>query len=300
MAVGHRLPGGQPLHGAHLAPPPEGGAETEVRPHAGRGSIPYISATLAAEAGLVMGYLSGRARPVRHTGSSAPTRTRGCCSSARTWQAVDKLDVDAEAFVRWVARTRSLRAASSRACRGCASTWRAMLKGYLATLEGEDRSGRRAELPRCPTPGAGRGGPQGRYRLSSSAPDQRAMIDRSVAMAVIEGYAEHVMDGVGTGGLPSLPRLRAAMDKRRATASPIAKLLQRLLGLDMKLRQYQQGKRFCDAVVGGRGTRRAQPRGDRPDAMPSLAEIDDPEGWRKRTGFWRPLHYVVGSGEHAL
>ena len=31
-------------------------------------------------------------------------------------------------------------------------------------------------------------------------------------MAVLEGHAEHVMDAVGAPLLPSLPRLRAALD----------------------------------------------------------------------------------------
>ena len=41
------------------------------------------------------------------------------------------------------------------------------------------------------------------------------------------------------------------MDARRRSRSAPERLIERLLGLDMKMRQYEQGKVFCDA--GGRG-----------------------------------------------
>ena len=69
-------------------------------------------------------------------------------------------------------------------------------------------------------------------------PSERALIDRlQTVMAVIEGHAEHVMDAVGVELLPSLPKLRAAMQERRRSGSPLARLLSRLLGIELKLRQ---------------------------------------------------------------
>ena len=72
-------------------------------------------------------------------------------------------------------------------------------------------------------------------------------------MALVEGHAEHVMDAAGAPLVPSLTRLRAALDRRRTERTPLAALLERLLGLDMKLRQYTDGKRFCDEVVAREG-----------------------------------------------
>ena len=73
-------------------------------------------------------------------------------------------------------------------------------------------------------------------------------------MAVIEGHAEHVMDAVAPELLPSLPRLRAALDRRRRSQSGRSRLLAKLLGLEMKMRQYEQGKTFCDEIVRRAGT----------------------------------------------
>jgi coenzyme F420 biosynthesis associated uncharacterized protein len=116
-------------------------------------------------------------------------------------------------------------------------------------------------------------------------PRERATLDRMQAtMAVIEGHAEHVMDAVGAPLLPSLPKLRAALDARRRSQSAPARLLQRLLGLEMKLRQYDMGKRFCDAVVREGGVAALNRVWRSPDTLPTLAEIDDPSSWLRRTG----------------
>ncbi len=90
---------------------------------------------------------------------------------------------------------------------------------------------------------------------------ERATLDQVQAvMAVIEGHAEHVMDAVAPDLLPSLPKLREALDRRRHSQSGLSRLLARLLGLEMKLRQYERGKYFCDAIVDAAGTRGATSR----------------------------------------
>ncbi len=119
--------------------------------------------------------------------------------------------------------------------------------------------------------------------VSSKA--ERETLDRVQAvMAVIEGHAEHVMDAVAPDLLPSLPRLRAALDRRRRSQSGLSRLLARLLGLDLKLRQYEQGKYFCDAVVRERGPDALHHVFSSPEALPTLAEIEDPPAWLARTG----------------
>jgi coenzyme F420 biosynthesis associated uncharacterized protein len=113
---------------------------------------------------------------------------------------------------------------------------------------------------------------------------QRETIDRVQAtMAVIEGHAEHVMDAVGAQVIPSLPRLRAAMERRRAAPSAPARLLQRLLGFDVKLRQYRLGKHFCDSVVEAEGIAGLNRVWTGPGVIPTLAELDDPALWLDRT-----------------
>jgi coenzyme F420 biosynthesis associated uncharacterized protein len=112
---------------------------------------------------------------------------------------------------------------------------------------------------------------------------EREMLDRVQAvMAVIEGHAEHVMDAVAPDLLPSLPKLRSALDQRRKSQTGLSRLVARLLGLELKLRQYEQGKAFCDAVVRERGPAALHHLWSSPEALPTLAEIQDPPAWLAR------------------
>ena len=114
---------------------------------------------------------------------------------------------------------------------------------------------------------------------------ERETLDRVQAvMAVIEGHAEHVMDAVAPDLLPSLPKLRAALDRRRKSQSGLSRLVGRLLGMDLKLRQYERGKFFCDAVVKAHGIEALHRVFSSPEALPTLAELDAPEQWMARTG----------------
>jgi coenzyme F420 biosynthesis associated uncharacterized protein len=112
---------------------------------------------------------------------------------------------------------------------------------------------------------------------------ERATIDRVQAtMAVIEGHAEHVMDAVAPELLPSLPKLRAALDRRRHSQSGRARLLGKLLGLEMKMRQYDQGKVFCDEIVRRAGTDALVAVFSAPESLPTIDELTDPVAWLLR------------------
>jgi coenzyme F420 biosynthesis associated uncharacterized protein len=113
---------------------------------------------------------------------------------------------------------------------------------------------------------------------------ERETLDRVQAvMAVIEGHAEHVMDAVAPDLVPSLPRLRAGIDRRRRSQSGLNRIVARLLGMDLKLRQYEQGKQFCDAVVREAGVGALHHVFSSPEALPTLDELSNARAWLERT-----------------
>lgn len=103
-------------------------------------------------------------------------------------------------------------------------------------------------------------------------------------MGVVEGHAEHVMDVVGAQALPALGELRAALDQRRRERPPLLALLEKLIGLEAKMRQYEDGKRFCDAVVAAAGPAALHEVFAAPEQLPSPAELQDPDAWMRRAG----------------
>jgi uncharacterized protein (DUF2342 family) len=165
--------------------------------------------------------------------------------------------------------------------------------GGLGSKNGQD--GWRGWLPR---PGAG-GGPgfdpkavrelleraRGGELLRMTIGDERwQLVERMQAtMSLIEGHAEHTMDAVGAEVLPSLPRLRAALNRRRETRGLPWRVLERLLGLELKMKQYEVGKRFCDAVVQAEGPRALTRVWEGPEMLPSTAELETPRLWLDRT-----------------
>jgi coenzyme F420 biosynthesis associated uncharacterized protein len=118
--------------------------------------------------------------------------------------------------------------------------------------------------------------------IVTTTPERETLDSVQAVMAVIEGHAEHVMDAVAPDLLPSLPKLRQALDRRRRSQSGLSRLVARLLGLELKLRQYEQGKFFCDAIVRERGPEALRHLWSSPDTLPTLAELRDPHAWLDR------------------
>jgi len=115
--------------------------------------------------------------------------------------------------------------------------------------------------------------------------DRWRLVERmQAAMSLIEGHAEHTMDALGAEVLPTLPRLREAMNRRRESRGLPWRVLERLLGLELKLRQYEVGRRFCDAVVREGGPPALARAWAGPEALPSIAELQAPAEWLARTG----------------
>lgn len=117
-------------------------------------------------------------------------------------------------------------------------------------------------------------------------PEQRVVLDRVTAfMSLLEGHAEHVMDGVGPSVVPSVRHIRAQFQKRRKeTGGVLDRALRRLLGLDLKALQYAEGKAFVDACVREVGMERFNRVWESPETLPTRTEIRDPQAWVRRVG----------------
>ena len=115
------------------------------------------------------------------------------------------------------------------------------------------------------------------------SPEQRVILDRLQAlMSLLEGHGDHVMDHVGPAVVPTAHDIRARFDERRRDGSPVDRFFRRLFGLDLKLRQYEEGARFVSAVVDAEGMSRFNAVWASPETLPTLPEIRDPEAWMRR------------------
>ena len=115
------------------------------------------------------------------------------------------------------------------------------------------------------------------------SPEQREILDRVTGvMSLLEGHADVVMDGVGPQVIPTVEQIRRKFDRRRQGVGVLDRLLRRLLGLDAKMAQYRDGARFVRAVVDKVGMADFNAVWERPDHLPTKAEIADPDAWVAR------------------
>ena len=115
------------------------------------------------------------------------------------------------------------------------------------------------------------------------SPAERELLPRLEALvAVIVGYVDHLMDEIGQGLIGSYGMVTEAMRRRRVTADPSDRFVERLLGLELTQAQYERGSAFIEGVV-ERAGREALDRLWRSDReLPTPAEVDAPGLWLAR------------------
>ena len=115
------------------------------------------------------------------------------------------------------------------------------------------------------------------------SPEQREILDRVTGvMSLLEGHADVVMDGVGPSVIPSVADIRRKFNRRRKGVGTLDRLLRRLLGLDAKMAQYRDGAKFVRGVVDKTGMAEFNAVWERPENLPTKAEIADPSAWVTR------------------
>jgi coenzyme F420 biosynthesis associated uncharacterized protein len=115
--------------------------------------------------------------------------------------------------------------------------------------------------------------------------DQKAILNQMQAlMAVVEGHGNFVMDSVGAKVIPSFERMRQLFEGRRSQTTAIQRAINHVIGLEMKLRQYELGQRFCNEVVQRGGLGALSHLWEAPENLPTLDELRAPESWLRRIG----------------
>lgn len=113
-------------------------------------------------------------------------------------------------------------------------------------------------------------------------PQQGIAREIETLMAVLEGHVEWVMDQVGPGYLPELSRTREGLNRRRAERSSVERLLEGLLGIDLKPAQYRAGERFVKAVAAAGQLPKLW---ESAASLPTPEELGEPTKWLSRVAF---------------
>ena len=131
--------------------------------------------------------------------------------------------------------------------------------------------------------GAVRGGEGESLIEAFQTPAQKALLDKLTAvMTLVEGHGDYVMDAVGPQVVPSVADIRDKFSHRRGSTSRPEQVLRRVLGIDMKMKQYEQGSQFVSTVVAEAGMAGFNRVWTSPETLPTREEIAEPREWLER------------------
>jgi putative hydrolase len=113
-------------------------------------------------------------------------------------------------------------------------------------------------------------------------PQQELARQIETLMALLEGYTEWVMEQIGSELLPEFSKIREGLSRRKAERSSVERLLEGLLGIDLKPAQYRQGERFVRAVAGAGQLSKLW---EGSATLPTPDELGEPTKWLSRVAF---------------
>jgi coenzyme F420 biosynthesis associated uncharacterized protein len=131
--------------------------------------------------------------------------------------------------------------------------------------------------------GAVRGGDGGSLIEAVVTPAQREIMDRLTSvMTLVEGHGDYVMDAVGPQVVPTVAHIREKFNSRRGSSGRIEQTLRRMLGIDLKMKQYAEGSRFVREVVDKAGMATFNKVWTSPETLPTREEFANPQLWLDR------------------
>ncbi len=117
-----------------------------------------------------------------------------------------------------------------------------------------------------------------------ATPEQRATLQEiGGLMSLLEGHGDVTMDRAALARVPNAPRFSKTLRERRRRRGG-ARVVSSLVGLDAKLRQYEQGEEFVRAVERAGGRELFDQVWRSPEWLPTLEEVRSPTRWLERAG----------------
>jgi putative hydrolase len=100
--------------------------------------------------------------------------------------------------------------------------------------------------------------------------------------AVLEGYADSVLERVGEKLIPSFGQIHEAMQRHRVERGEAETFIEGLLGLKLEREHYEQGAAFCRGVIERAGLEGLNRLWEGERMLPTPAELDAPGLWLAR------------------
>lgn len=118
---------------------------------------------------------------------------------------------------------------------------------------------------------------RGSFFQPASTPTQLEILERlEVLLALVEGWVDHVVAKASAPWMPHASRLDEIVNRRRASASPVAVVFSELIGLDLRPRLVRDARNLWAAVEHDRAQEGRDAVWGHPDLLPTKAHLADP------------------------
>ncbi len=118
--------------------------------------------------------------------------------------------------------------------------------------------------------------------LIATPAQEKALQEIGGMMSLLEGHGDVTMDRAGKDLIPSAGRFSRVLKQRRRQLDPVSRFLAKLIGLEAKMNQYEQGERFIEVVESAGGQELLHRVFEGPQNLPTLDEIRAPNRWIDR------------------
>lgn len=116
-----------------------------------------------------------------------------------------------------------------------------------------------------------------------TTPAQDAVLSRlETALALVEGWVDHVAAAAATDRLPHAAALREMLRRRRAAGGPAEHTLTTLVGLELRPRRARDAAKLWGIIEGVSGQQGREAVWAHPDLLPTAEDLDSPESFFQR------------------
>ena len=243
-------------------------------------SAPKAKRMAGSQLGVILAFLSGRVLgqydPVVSDEQSSAGPGRLLLVAPNIVKVEHEINADPKDFRMWVCLHESTHRLQFTAVPWLREYFMSMVENFAAVADFDAGDTLRRAARALSSPG--------HWIERLQTPEQRVIFDQLMAlMTLLEGHADHVMDAVGPTVVPSVASIRAGFsERRRKGRGPIDRLIRALLGMDMKLSQYEKGAKFVSAIVDKVGMDTFNTIWTSPETLPTRAETTDPQAWMAR------------------
>jgi putative hydrolase len=111
-------------------------------------------------------------------------------------------------------------------------------------------------------------------------PQQQAALDRlETALALVEGWIDHVVDQAARHSLPHADALQETLRRRRAAGGPAEHTFASLVGLELRPRRLREAAAVWSELTAVRGAAGRDTLWSHPDIVPGEEAFADPKGF---------------------